>query len=84
MNVAQNTIVVTANEYNTLFIEHDGILIADSATFRRQRGFNCKVTGQWTPARDFTPAKVKANPALVTAYLAATGYITGAAIVVAL
>lgn len=78
------TITVTANEYNTLFIELDGQLIADSATFRRRRGFHNKLTGEWCYAKDFTPAKVKAAPALVTAYLAATGTETAAPIIVAL
>lgn len=77
-------ITVTANNFGTLFIELDGQLIADSATWRRQRGFNNKLTGEWVPAKDFTPAKVKATPALVTAYLAATGTPTAAPVTVAL
>lgn len=66
-------ITVTANEYRTLFVHLDGQLIADSATFRRTRGFHNKLTGEWVAAKDFTPRKVKAAPGLVIGYLAATG-----------
>ena len=79
----QMTITVTSNEYNTLFIEMEGALVADSAVFNRKRGFNNKVTGQWVYARDFTPAKVRRNPELVLAYLAKTGTLAVGRVVVA-
>ena len=78
-----NSIIVTKNEYNTLFIEMDGVLIADSATFRRQRGFNNKATGQWVNASKFTPRNVKNNPALVIDFLMQTGTLTVASVVIA-
>ena len=78
-----STLTVTKNEFNTIFIELDGVLIADSATFRRQRGFNNKATKAFVPAKGFTPRNVAANPALVIEFLAATGLVTTAAVTVA-
>ena len=78
-----NALIVTKNEYGTIFVEMDGVLIADSATFRRQRGFNNKATGQWVNASKFTPRNVKKNPALVIDFLMQTGTLTGASVVVA-
>lgn len=76
------TIIVTANEYNTLFVELDGKLIADSATFRRQRGFHNKATGEFSAAKVCTPRKVKATPEIIRGYLALTGTETDAPIMV--
>ncbi len=77
-------LTVTRNDFGTVFVHLDGVLIADSATFRRQRGFNNKLTGEWVPARGFTPRKVAADPSLVTDFLARTGTVTTAPITVAL
>ena len=69
------TINVTKNEYNSLFVEVEGVDIADSTTFRRKRHFWNRATQRSVPARDFTPAKVAENPGLVLAYLAKTGTV---------
>jgi len=77
------TIMVTKNEFNTIFVEMDGVLIADSATFRRQRGFYNRTNKQWVEAKGFTPRKVEANPALVLDFLRRTGLTTIASVTVA-
>ena len=79
----QNALVVTRNEFNTIFVEMDGQLVADSATWNRQRGFNNKATGEWVKASNFTPRNIKANPALVIDFLMQTGTLTVASVVVA-
>ena len=75
-----NTLTITANEFNTVFIHMNGELIADSATFNRKRGFNNKMTGQWVYAPTFTPRKIKANPGIVIEQLALTGTLTVASV----
>ena len=67
------TIAITKNEFNTIFIDIDGELVADSATWNRKRGFNNKITKNWMNAPEFTPRKVKANPDLALKFLALTG-----------
>ena len=76
------TITVTANKYNTLFIDINGVEVADSSTFRRQRGFWNRLTQKWVKASDFTPKKVKADPSKVLAYLVKTGMPTVGRVVV--
>lgn len=66
-------IAITKNEFNTIFIEINGELVADSATWNRQRGFNNKATKSWMEAPEFTPRNVKANPDLALKFLAFTG-----------
>ncbi len=83
MNLTAGKLIITKNEFNTIFIELDGVLIADSATFRRQRGFSNKATKQWIIAKGFTPRNIAAKPAIVAEFLAATGFLTAAPIVVA-
>ena len=67
------TIEITKNEYNTIFIDIDGELVADSTTWNRKRGFLNKLTKNWMYAPEFTPRKVKANPDLALKFLALTG-----------
>lgn len=83
MNNELAQIVITKNEFNTLFVEMNGALIADSCTFNRKRGFNNKATGEWVYAPAFTPAKVKSNPGLVIDMLMATGTLAVASVCVA-
>ena len=75
------TIQLSQNDHGTIFVELDGTLIADSSTFRRQRGFWNKLTQQWTEAPAFTPRKARANPAMVLELLAATGTTVAASVV---
>lgn len=79
-NPAANDIAISANDLGTLFVSRLasatdlGETIADSATFRRVRGFNNKTTGQWVEAKTFTPRKIRTHgAAMVAAYLSATG-----------
>jgi hypothetical protein len=67
------TITITRNEFNTVFININGELVADSATWNRQRGFSNKATGQWVIASEFTPRRIKADPDLALKFLALTG-----------
>ena len=68
-----NTLLITKNNYGTLFIHLNGKMIADSAVFYGSRGFGNKITKQHRAAKDFTPNKVKKNPAKVFNYLCDTG-----------
>ena len=78
-------IIVSSNEYGTIFVNEAnahgllGALLADSATFRRQRGFHNKATGEWSSAPDFTARKIAQNGAgRVAGYMTLTGSdITG-------
>ena len=80
MNASQ--IVITANEFNTLFVALDGVQIADSSTHNRQRGFWNKLTQEWVPAPACTPRKVRANPTTVIELLAATGTVVCASVAI--
>ena len=77
-----NALIVSRNEFNTIFVEMDGVLIADSATWNRKRGFWNKMTRQHVPAAKFTPRNVKANPGMVIDFLQQTGTLTVASVVV--
>ena len=66
-------LTVTKNKSNTLFINLDGELIADSSTWRRQRGFWNKTTQMYVDAAIFTPKNVAKNPELVIEFLTSTG-----------
>ena len=87
LNLPAGSILVTSNEYRTLFVYRltsgaqrlsECELLADSATFRRQRGFHCKTTGEWTSAPDFTERKVRRNGAgHVAGYLGVCGVELG-------
>ena len=76
------TLIITSNEYNTLFVEMDGALLADSCVFNRKRGFHNKATGEWTYAPSFTPRKVRKNPEMVLDMLEKTGTIACASVVI--
>ena len=84
-NPAANDIASSANEVRTIFVNvlNDsttlGDLLADSATFRRQRGFHNKATGEYVAAKDFTLRGIrKGGAGHVAAYLGMTGTdITG-------
>tara|TARA_R100000654_G_C2607543_1_gene116127 strand:+ start:234 stop:491 length:258 start_codon:yes stop_codon:yes gene_type:complete len=79
-----NTLLVTANEYGTIFVTMNGSLIADSATWNRKRGFSNKMTGEWVSAPNFTAKKIKRSPKMVVDYLAKTGTLTVASVFLAL
>ena len=79
-NPTANDIAISANDFNTIFVNRLesatdlGALLADSATFRRQRGFHNKATGEWAAAKDFTLRGIrKAGAGIVAAYLGMTG-----------
>ena len=78
----ENSLIVSRNEFGTIFVEMDGVLIADSATWNRKRGFSNKMTQQHVPAAKFTPRNVKANPDMVIDFLQQTGTLTVASVVV--
>jgi|TARA_R100000084_G_C4653973_1_gene151608 hypothetical protein len=82
--INDNTLVVTANKYGTIFVEMNGNLIADSATWNRKRGFSNKMTGEWVSAPKFTAKKIKQSPEMVVEYLAKTGTLTVASVFLAL
>ena len=67
------TITVSKNEYRTIFVEVDGVHVADSATMNRRRGFWNAATKQYVPAPDFTERKICKEPARGLRYLARTG-----------
>lgn len=75
-------LVVTRNR-GTLFVEHNGQLLADSATFNGVRGFHNKATGEWVAAGGFTPRNVKADPAKVVSFLLKTGTLTACPVFIA-
>jgi hypothetical protein len=66
-------VIITTNEFGTFFVDINGELVADSATFRRQRGFFNKKTQQWIKAPKFTKKNIIKNPRMVLHLLSDTG-----------
>tara|TARA_Y100001951_G_C11216191_1_gene225913 strand:+ start:539 stop:823 length:285 start_codon:yes stop_codon:yes gene_type:complete len=69
----KNCLIVSKNEYNSIHIEYNNKLIADSCTFFRKRGFTNKITGKWCDASNFTPKNIAKNKDLVLYFLLKTG-----------
>jgi hypothetical protein len=67
------SINIEKNEFNTLFVYVDGVLVADSSTMRRRRGFWNKVTQECVMAQAFTPRNVAKKPSMVVEFLEMTG-----------
>ena len=86
----ENALIVSRNEFGTIFVEMDGVLIAVGMPMSSnramrgilKRGFWNKMTQQHVPAAKFTPRNVKANPGMVIDFLQQTGTLTVASVVV--
>ena len=72
-------IKLTDNEFGAIFVEVDGVLVADSTCINRKRGFWNKLTQTYVPARDFTRTRIRKSPRqMVAKYFAKTGYVAPA------